>query len=64
MVAAFINLKTKVESEGGKSMENQPKNSMILVAADQGYTGAVMETARKAGAMVTSIGVEQLVRLG
>lgn len=50
LVAAFIDMKTKVESEGSESMENQPKNSMILVTVNQGYTETVMETARKAGA--------------
>ena len=29
---------------------NQPKSSMILVTVNQGYTEAVMDTARKAGA--------------
>ncbi|MBD5161970.1 MAG: hypothetical protein HDT14_08180 [Oscillibacter sp.] len=50
LVAAYINLKTKVESEASEAMENQPKNSMILVTVNQGYTETVMETARKAGA--------------
>lgn len=50
LVAAFIDLKTKPETEGSGSMDNQPKTSMILVTVNQGYTGAVMETARKAGA--------------
>lgn len=31
-------------------MDNQPKTSMILVTVNQGYTDAVMDTARKAGA--------------
>ena len=50
LMAAFINLKTKTESEGSGSMENQPKSSMILVTVNQGYTDVVMDTARKAGA--------------
>lgn len=50
LLAAFIDLKTKPESEEGGSMENQQKTSMILVTVNQGYTDAVMETARKAGA--------------
>ena len=50
LIAAFIDLKTKPESEGSEPMENQPKNSMILVTVNQGYTETVMETARKAGA--------------
>lgn len=31
-------------------MDNQQKTSMILVTVNQGCTGAVMDTARKAGA--------------
>ncbi len=50
LIAAFIDLKTKPESEGNGSMENQAKSSMILVTVNQGYTETVMETARKAGA--------------
>lgn len=50
LIAAFIDLKTKPESEGSGSMDNQPKNSMILVTVNQGYTDTVMDTARKAGA--------------
>lgn len=50
LIAAFIDLKTKPETKGSASMENQPKTSMILVTVNQGYTDAVMDTARKAGA--------------
>lgn len=50
LLAAFINLKTRTESEGSTGMENQPKSSMILVTVNQGYTDVVMDTARKAGA--------------
>lgn len=50
LMAAFIDLKTKPETEGSGSMDNQPKTSMILVTVNQGYTDAVMDTARKAGA--------------
>lgn len=50
LLAAFIDLKTKPESEGSGSMDNQQKTSMILVTVNQGCTGAVMDTARKAGA--------------
>ena len=51
LLAVFIDLKTKQpETEGSGSMDNQPKTSMILVTVNQGYTDAVMETARKAGA--------------
>ena len=50
LIAAFIDLKTKTDSEGSGSMDNQQKNSMILVTVNQGFTDAVMDTARKAGA--------------
>jgi len=50
MIAAYVTLTTKLDTEGSGSMENQQKTSMILVTVNQGYTGAVMETARKAGA--------------
>ena len=50
LIAAYIDLKTKPETEGSGSMDNQPKTSMILVTVNQGYTDAVMDTARKAGA--------------
>ena len=50
MIAAYVTLTTKLDMEGSGSMENQQKTSMILVTVNQGYTGAVMETARKAGA--------------
>lgn len=48
LLAAFINMKTRVE--GGEAMENQQKSSMILVTVNQGFTDVVMDTARKAGA--------------
>ena len=50
LIAAYIDLKTRPESEGSEPMENQQKSSMILVTVNQGYTESVMETARKAGA--------------
>jgi len=50
LVAAFIGMKTRVEGGTEEGMENQQKSSMILVTVNQGYTDAVMETARKAGA--------------
>lgn len=50
LLAAFIDLKTKPESEGSKNMDSQQKTSMILVTVNQGCTDAVMDTARKAGA--------------
>ena len=50
LLAAFIDLRTKPENEGSGTMDNQQKTSMILVTVNQGYTEAVMDTARKAGA--------------
>lgn len=50
LMAAYIGLKTKLDSEGSGTMDNQQKTSMILVTVNQGYTDAVMDTARKAGA--------------
>ena len=50
LLAAFIDLRTKPENEGSGTMDNQQKTSMILVTVNQGCTGAVMDTARKAGA--------------
>lgn len=50
LMAAYIGTKTKVERTREEPMENQQKNSMILVTVNQGYTDVVMETARKAGA--------------
>lgn len=50
LMAAYIDLRTKAEGGEESSMENQQKSSMILVTVNQGTTGAVMETARKAGA--------------
>lgn len=50
LMAAYIGLKTKLDSEGSGNMDNQQKTSMILVTVNQGYTDVVMDTARKAGA--------------
>lgn len=50
LVAAFIGMKTRVEEGTEEAMENQQKSSMILVTVNQGFTGTVMDTARKAGA--------------
>ena len=49
LLAAFIDLRTKVEGGAEEPMENL-KNSMILVTVNQGFTDIVMDTARKAGA--------------
>lgn len=49
LIAAYIGLKTKPDSEEADSMDNQQKNSMLLVTVNQGFTDAVMDTARKAG---------------
>ena len=50
LIAAFIDRKTRAEDEGSGSMDNQQRSSMILVTVNQGFTDAVMDTARKAGA--------------
>ncbi len=50
LIAAFIDMKTKVEGGTEEPMENQQKSSMILVTVNQGFTDVVMDTARKAGA--------------
>lgn len=50
LIAAFIDMKTKVEEGTEEPMENQQKSSMILVTVNQGFTDIVMDTARKAGA--------------
>ena len=49
LIAAFIDMKTKVEGGTEEPMESQ-KNSLILVTVNQGFTDVVMDTARKAGA--------------
>lgn len=50
VLATFINLKTKPEPESGGNHMEEKKNSLIMLTVNQGYTDAVMETARKAGA--------------
>lgn len=50
MIAVYIDMKTRVDGGGEEAMDNQQKNSMILVTVNQGYTDEVMDTARKAGA--------------
>lgn len=49
IVGALTDIST-ISKEEGSTMENQPKQSMILIAVNQGFTDAVMETAREAGA--------------
>ena len=50
LVATVITMRTKVDWEGGSEMDKEKRNSLILVMLNQGYTDAVMETAKKAGA--------------
>ena len=50
LIAAYIDMRTKVEGGTEEPMENQQKSSMILVTVNQGCTDVVMDTARKAGA--------------
>ena len=48
--AANLLLNRAKDAEEGKMMETGVKQSMILIAVDQGYTEAVMTTAKEAGA--------------
>lgn len=53
LIAAYISLRTsppETDSGGEDDMEQQKKNSLILVTVNQGFTDEVMDTARKAGA--------------
>lgn len=50
LLSAGILVKTKLEKENGGDDMQQIKNSLILAIVNRGYTGAVMETAKKAGA--------------
>ena len=51
LVATVINMRTRTEREsGGEEMDKEKKSSLVLVMLNQGYTDAVMETAKKAGA--------------
>ena len=70
LLAAAIQLNTKLEkSSGGKSMK-QSNSSLIVISVNQGFTGAVMETAKKAGARGGTIlrarwaGTEEISSLG
>lgn len=49
LVAASIQLNTKLEKNGESAMK-QSDSSLILISVNQGFTGPVMETAKKAGA--------------
>ncbi len=48
--AANLLLNRAKDAEEGRMMETGVKQSMILIAVDQGYTEAVMTTAKEAGA--------------
>lgn len=50
LLSAVISVKTKQEKENGGDDVQQIKNSLILAIVNRGYTSAVMETAKKAGA--------------
>ena len=49
-LSAVILAKTKLEKENGGDDVQQTKNSLILAIVNRGATGAVMETAKRAGA--------------
>ena len=53
ITSELVNRASKqMDSKGGKKkVKNEQKNQLILVSVNQGYTDAVMETAKKAGAM-------------
>ena len=44
----MITMRTKVDWEDGGEMDKEKKSSLVLVMLNQGYTDAVMETAKKA----------------
>jgi len=50
LLSTVILLKTKPEKENGGDPVSQTNNSLILAIVNRGCTGAVMETAKKAGA--------------
>ena len=52
LLAAVVTMSTKMEKENGGSrdMDKGQKNSLVLILVNQGFTGPVMETAKKAGA--------------
>lgn len=52
LVATAITMRTKAEHNNGGSgdMDKEKKSSLVLVMLNQGYTDAIMDTARKAGA--------------
>ncbi len=52
LTAELVNRASKQNEEGGKrKVKSSLKNQLILVSVNQGYTDAVMETAKAAGAM-------------
>jgi len=50
LLAAVLDMATKKENGGNEEMEQEQKSSLILILVNQGFTGPVMETAKKAGA--------------
>ena len=50
LLAAVLEMATKKENGGNREMEQEQKSSLILILVNQGFTGPVMETAKKAGA--------------
>ena len=50
LLAAVVDMSTKKENGGDVDMDQEQKNSLILILVNQGFTGPVMETAKKAGA--------------
>ena len=50
LTAASVQLSGKLEKSGGGETVKESDNSLILISVNQGFTGPVMETAKKAGA--------------
>lgn len=50
LLATAVAMSTKKESGGNQEMDTAQKSSLILILVNQGFTGVVMDTAKKAGA--------------
>lgn len=70
LLAAAIQLNTKLEKNSGGKSVKQSSSSLIVISVNQGFTGEVMETAKKAGARGGTIlrarwaGTEEISSLG
>ena len=59
LLAAAIQLNTKLEKNSGGKSVKQSSSSLIVISVNQGFTGEVMETAKKAGKKLTKKEVEE-----